>query len=112
NGVPERFAHFLAAPQQHAVDKDHLWRLDSGAQEERRPVDGMESQDVLAHHVKRRPVAVKVVVTIITPAERADVIDQGIKPDVNRMPRIIRNRYSPLHRHTADRQIFEPAGYK
>src|SRR5258706_15533090 len=94
------------------MSKYRMRHFDASRQQERRPVHSMKSENVLADEMKRGPVAFEVVMPIVAPPERSDVIQQRVEPDVNSVIRIARNRNPPLDRPPADCLVSEPAGNK
>ena len=55
--VADRFRDLLALVGPPSVREDPLGRIDARAHQEGRPVDRVEAQDILAHHVKiARPI--------------------------------------------------------
>ena len=104
------------------MDPDLAWRLEAGAPEHGRPVDGVEPRDVLADHVEiGRPVPSERFRIVREPGAR-DVVDQRVVPDVDRagfrVPRAIlalrslailpdRERDSPGRTRARDREVLE-----
>src|SRR5579864_2955821 len=81
-----------------------------------RPVDTMEANDLLADHVNiRRPIMLKffLVRLILGPkAYGSAVVAQSVKPDVNHVLGITRDRNPPLKRAAADGKIAQTALHK
>ena len=73
------------------------------------PVDRVETQNVLAHHVEdcSVPEFVKVPVLILTVAKSCHIVEQGIKPNINNVFRIWWDWYSPCKGCTRYGQIFQ-----
>jgi hypothetical protein len=93
--VGQAFTHFLALYSPPAMGK-HLFRQrDAGCHQESRPVDGVKAQDVLADNVNvTRPEFAELTI-LVRIAEGADVVGQGVEPDIDDMFLVARNRDSP-----------------
>src|SRR5690606_40132964 len=77
--------------------------------EQGRPDDSVEAEDVLPHQVEiRRPEALEPVGIVQVPG-RADVVGQGVDPDVDHVARMARNRDPPLKGGPADGEVLHPA---
>ena len=83
----------------------------TGRQQERRPVDGVLTDDLLADQMHvGRPVLARTarrrrIVRAV--ADRGHVVGQRVEPDVHHVRRIVGNRNAPLERRAADAQILE-----
>ena len=88
---------------------DHALRqLDSRRHQKRRPVDGVEADDVLADEMHvRRPPAPEGFVVAAPEAERRDVVRQRIEPDVDDVIGIAGPRDAPGDRRSGDGEIFQ-----
>ena len=86
--VAERLRHLVAiGAEQEAVDEDVARDLDLGGHQQRRPVDRVELEDVLADHVEvRRPVALGQVLAGAGVGERGVVVEQRVEPDIEDVP--------------------------
>ena len=103
---PGRVAH-----QQEAVDEHVLGHRQPGGEQQRRPVDRVELEDVLADEVEgRRPEAVGQVVPVAGEAERGDVVEQRVEPDVEDLVGIPRDRDPPLQPRARERDVLQPLG--
>ena len=72
--LPSDFEIFSLIAQPEAVADDALRQLDAGGHQERRPVDGVEADDVLADQVDvRRPVAGRTVSWSALPKPSAEM---------------------------------------
>ena len=68
----------------------------------------MEARDVLADDVHvRRPPPLELPV-VLAKADRGDVVDQRVEPDVGDAARIVRQRDPPGLARAADRDVLEP----
>ena len=81
-----------------------------GSHQERRPVNRMKAQDILADHMKigrpARLIGFSVTMfAICGPAGGGDIVGQRIKPDIHHMGIIIRYRHTPGEAGAAYRQI-------
>src|SRR5713226_8576613 len=86
--------------------------LDSSSDQERRPIDGVLSQDVFADEVNGGPELVKADCALtlsVSKSNRGDVIGQCVEPNVDRMLRVIGHRNRPANRSffTAYRKIIQ-----
>ena len=82
-------------------------RLVARGEEQRRPVDAVEAEDVLRQEVRRRPEALEVLAGCVM--ERAQVVDERVGPDVGDLIGIPGDRHPPGLRRAADREIAQPA---
>ena len=106
--VPERLRDLLVVEQQVPVDEQLLRRLVSGCEQQCGPVDAMKAQDVLREQVPdRRPERPDQVLTGARIRQRADVVDEGVRPDVGDRIRIPRDRDAPRLAGAADREVLE-----
>ncbi len=73
-----------------------------------RPQDGVEAEDLLAHHVQVcRPELVVVVVLLVAVAQRGDVVAQGVHPDIHGVLGVKRDGNAPLHRGTGNAGVLQ-----
>ena len=106
--VPERLRDLLVVEQQVPVDEQLLRRLVSGGEQQRGPVDAVEAQDVLREQVPdRRPERRDQVLAGARIGQRAEVVDEGVRPDVGDRIRIPRDRDAPRLAGAADREVLE-----
>ncbi len=92
------------------MTKDLLWQGLAKSHQEDRPVDRMESNDVLSDQMKvRRPVlAIQLfVIAVCIVADAGDVVGQCIQPYVDNMAGIKVNRNAPLEAGTGHAQILQ-----
>ena len=101
--------HLLAADGQVPVRPDLGGRLDAGRHQHRRPVDGVEPQDVLADRVDVRGPQLVEPVGIVDVAGRGDVVRQRVEPDVGDVGCVPRQRHAPVERRAADREVLQTA---
>src|SRR5438477_10049633 len=97
--------------------EDCARRFKSCREKKRRPVNGVETQDVFADQMHGRPEFLKTddaLSLLVAEADGRDVISQSVEPDVDRMRRIIRHRDAPTHRTLlpTDRQILQAAAHE
>ena len=105
--VAERLAHLAAVGTgQVAADQDALRQRQAGRLEHGRPEHGVLAQDVLADQVPgARPE--RAVARVVRVAERGDVVDQRVAPDVGDVrvvPRQADAPWQPVAR-AGDRQV-------
>ena len=92
------------------MDVDVLGRLDLGGEQERRPVDGVELEDVLGDDVQaRRPEALGEVLALARVGERRVVVEEGVPPDVDDLVGVPRHRHAPGELRARERDVLEPA---
>src|SRR5208282_2430584 len=79
-----------------AVSEHHPRRLQPGSHQHRRPEGAMEASDVLADEmdVGRPPLAETLLVRAV--ADRRDVVEQGVEPDVDRQRLVERHPDAPV----------------
>ena len=93
------------------MDEKLLWHLVAGREQEGRPVDAMEPQDVLPEEVANRgPEARPQILARPGIRERAPVVDERVRPDVCDLRLVPRDRDSPRLTRTADREVLQTAG--
>ena len=97
--VAQGLAHLLAFPGQEAVAKDLGGKGQARREQHGGPVDGMETEDVLADDMDRRrpaPAQGCVEVGCVTLFEqRGDVAEQRIKPDIKGVTVVAGNGDAP-----------------
>ena len=96
--------------QQPRMTKDLLGQLFAQCHQEDRPVNGMETDDVLTDEVYiSRPelLVVLVVVSVRVPAAEGDIVGQCVQPDVNNVLVVKGNRYAPVEGGTGNAQILQ-----
>ena len=87
-----------------------LGQLDAGRHQHRRPEDGVELEDVLAHHVeRRRPEALRQVLAVAREGERRVVVEQRVEPDVEDVARVPRDLDAPVELRAAERDVVQAA---
>ena len=92
------------------MDVDVLGRLDLGGEQERRPVDRVELEDVLGDDVQaRRPVALGEVLAVARVGERRVVVEERVPPDVDHLLGVPRHRHPPGELRARQRDVLEPA---
>ncbi len=99
-------AHLLAAHEQEAVDIDVLGRRQARRQQHRRPVHGVEPQDVLADEVGARP-PLGEPLGVGAVADGGDVVRQRVEPHVGDVARVPWQRDAPGQRRAGDREVLQ-----
>ena len=114
--VAEGFAHLLTLTGEKSMAEHMLGNRKSGGHQHRRPVDRMETEDVLADHVHgRRPAAIVQPVEVRGTAvvqQGRQIPKQGIKPNIKGMAFMVGNRQTPGHVHPGDREVAQPLGHE
>ena len=81
-------------------------QLDSGRHQKRRPVDGVEPDDVLADHVQiGRPVALEQIRFGVGKAGPGQVVGQRVDPDVHDVVGVIGYLNAPVERGARDGEV-------
>ena len=83
-------------------------RLQTCGHEHGGPDDGVEARDVFADELHGRPAALELLV-VVAPADRADVVQQRVEPDVGDVGVVPRNAHAPVEALTRDREVVEAA---
>src|SRR5215470_18530260 len=94
------------------MNADRPGYLDAGSKQEGGPQDCVLPEYVFPDQMNAGPVPVKVLILAVAPAESSYVVGERIQPDINRVRRVARDGDTPLYRHPAYRQVFEPARYE
>ena len=100
--IAPRLAHLLVLEDQPAMGVDFLRQGQAGRHQERRPVHGVKTKDLLAHQVQvGGPEFLGVSLLLLASpvasiAECGHVIRQGVEPNVENMPLAGRHRDAPL----------------
>ena len=72
------------------------------------PQDGVEAQDLLAHHVQvSRPELVVIVVGLVAVAQRRDIVAQRIDPDIHGVLGVKGNGDAPLDRGAGNTGVLQ-----
>src|SRR5215831_10026183 len=99
--VAKGLGHFSPVGiQPHAMRNNAARRLHSSRDKKGGPVDGVESEDVFADQMQRRPELLKTNCSFaffISKAYGRRVVRQSFEPHVHRVRRIIRNWYAPAY---------------
>ena len=96
--VALRFAHLAAAQQQPAVAEHFLGQRQVQRHQHGGPDDGMEAQNLLAHHVQvGGPELVIVVVGVVAVTQRRDIVGKRVDPHIDRVLGVERHRDAPAH---------------
>src|SRR5262249_775627 len=100
-----RFTHLVFLKEQPAVRVKRMRYRQSRCHEERRPIDRMEPEYLLADDLKvGGPQAIKFGLVGLTVADAAQVPRQRVKPHVKYvlLPSVGRQRDAPFERRAAD----------
>ena len=82
--VAHGLGHLAAVHQQPAVAEHPLGQRQIQSHQHGGPQDGVEAQDLLAHHVQvGGPELVVIVVGLVAVAQGGDIVAQGVHPDVH-----------------------------
>ena len=109
--VAHRLAHLLAAVEHEPVRENPSRQLDSGRHQKRRPVHGVEPDDVLADHVQiGGPVPPEQLGVGVGKADAGQVVGQRVDPDVHHVIGMVGDRHAPVERRAGDRQVAQTAG--
>ena len=99
--VADCLGHLAAVGiEPHSVGNDRARLLNFGSHQKRRPVNRVETQNIFANQMQRRPELSKAdgaLLLLISKTDRRNVIGQGIEPDVHCVSWIVRNRHAPTH---------------
>ena len=97
--VAHRLGHLAAVHQQPAVAKHALRQRQIQCHQHGRPQDGVEAQDLLAHHVQVcRPEFIVVVVGVVAVAQCGDIVAQGVHPYIHGVLGVEGHGNAPLDR--------------
>ena len=110
--VALRLRHLVLLVVNPPVGKDGLGQRQTGSHQERRPVNRMEAQDVLADHVQvGGPEFLEIVASLFTfcVTHAGHVARERVIPDVNHLIGIIRPWDTPLQSPATDRDVSEAA---
>src|SRR5207247_8972944 len=90
--------------------EDLLRQLVAGREQQGRPVDAMETEDVLPDQVADvRPELIAEVLSLACVRERAEVVDEGVYPDIDHLLFVPGDRHAPRLPGAADAEVREPA---
>ena len=90
------------------MDEHPLRRLEPARKKERRPVDRVEAEDVLADQVQvRGPEAVGQVHARPRVAERRDVVEEGVEPHVHDLALVPRQGHAPAELRPRERDVLQ-----
>src|SRR4029079_5206771 len=108
--VPERLRDLAIIEQQEAVDEQLLRDLVARREQERSPEDAVEAKNVLAEQVAGvRPELLAQVLPVSRVRQRAQVVDQGVYPDIGDLPLVPGDRHAPLLTGAADAEVLQAA---
>ena len=92
------------------MNEELLRHVVARGEQHRRPVHAVEAQDVLAEQVPHvRPEAVTQVLALTRVRQRAQVVDEGVDPDVGDLPLVPGDRDAPRLPGPADAEVLEAA---
>src|SRR5205085_7491094 len=100
--VAARFAHLALFDENPAVGKNLSWQRQFGGHQKCGPVDGMETQDVLANEVQ-------VSGPEVGAFHRAHISGERIEPYIKDMVALDGNRNAPLDVGPSDGKVVEAA---
>ena len=108
NDVADGLGHLAAVHQQPAVAEDALGQRQIEGHQHGGPEDGVEAEDLLAHHVQvGRPELVVVAVLLVAVAQRGDIVAQRIDPDVHGVLGVEGDGDAPLDGGAGDAGILQ-----
>jgi len=93
--VLQALAHLLPLDGPPAVGEDLLGQRQACCHEERGPVDGVETEDVLADEVGISWPELREIARFFGIAQGGDVVCQGVEPDVDDVALVARHRDPP-----------------
>ena len=101
--------HLAVLHDEPTVSNQAVWQLHIQHHEHDRPVDGVETQNVLAHHMEDCPVPEFVIVGVVflTVAQGRRIVEQGVNPDIDDMLGIRWHWHSPGKGSPRYRQILQ-----
>ena len=104
--IAQGFGHFLAAVEQKPVGENPLGQGDTGGHQERRPVNGVKTHDILADDVNvGRPEFLEFIGVFVREPHAGNVVGQGIDPDIHHMGVVAGHLDPPIESGARDRQI-------
>ncbi|MDI2020517.1 hypothetical protein PJL18_01026 [Paenarthrobacter nicotinovorans] len=113
NNIAEGLGHLHTVVGEEAVDHDALGQFQSGAHQERRPVDSVEARNVLADHVYiGRPELPEGLGLHVGVTHAGQVVGQGVDPHVHDVLFVTRDRNAPVKGCAADGQVLEATLYE
>ena len=108
HNVAHRLGHLAAVHQQPAVAKHALGQRQIQSHQHGGPQDGVEAQDLLAHHVQvGGPELVVIVVGLVAVAQRGDIVAQRIDPDIHGVLGVKGNGDAPLDRGAGNTGVLQ-----
>ena len=115
--VPGGLGHLLLVAQPPAVRPHRRREREARGEQEGRPVDGVEAEDVLADQVDAasRRVLPELPVEPVVPgaeAERRDVVGERVEPDVDDLPGPPGKRDPPLDLRPRDGEVGQPPAHE
>ena len=106
--VAHGLGHLAAVHQQPAVAEHPLGQRQIQSHQHGGPQDGVEAQDLLAHHVQvSRPELVVIVVGLVAVAQRRDIVAQRIDPDIHGVFGVKGNGDAPLDRGAGNTGVLQ-----
>ncbi len=78
--------------------EDRVWNFEAAGHQKSGPVDCMLAQDVFANQMNRRPELFKAghaLTLFVSKTDGGDVISQRVKPNIDRMRSVVRDRDGP-----------------
>ena len=106
--VAHGLGHLAAVHQQPAVAEHPFGQGQIQSHQHGGPQDGVEAQDLLAHHVQvGRPELVVVVIFFVAVAQRGDIVAQGVHPHIHGVLGVEGHRDAPLDRGTGHAGVLQ-----
>ena len=106
--IAHGLGHLAAVHQQPAVAEHPLGQGQIQSHQHGRPQNGVEAQDLLAHHVQvGRPELVVVVIGLVAVAQRGDIVAQGVHPHIHGVLGVKGDRDAPLDRGTGHTGVLQ-----
>ena len=108
NDIAHRLGHLAAVHQQPAVAEHPLGQRQIQSHQHGGPQDGVEAEDLLAHHVQvSRPELAVLVVLLVAVAQSGDIVAQSIDPDVHGVLGVERHGDAPLDGGAGDTGVLQ-----
>ena len=111
NDVAERLGHFAVADQQPWVPEHLLGQRFAECHQEDRPIDGMETDNILADQVYvggPEALVMLVVCAVGVVAAEGDIVGKRVQPNVGDMLIVEVDRHAPVERGARHAQVLEP----
>src|SRR6266446_2211671 len=94
------------------MGKDLLWKFKPGREQKAGPVNGVKTENILTDDMDiSRPKPVKNLL-VLSKTDSRQIVRQGVEPDIDDMPVIVRNGDSPTETDAADGKIPKTSLYE